>query len=100
MALILLPRERSAEALTQPQEQSLDVFAGAQSVHGKIRTGAEILEQARAAHRDPVLSAAGGPHLVVAVSLSSRFGQDALDGRLGALLTGRNLFFNEHLQTS
>src|SRR6516225_11803977 len=68
--------------------------ASAEGVHRKVGTGAEIFEQVRTAHRNSVLSATGGLHLVVPVSLPGRLSQHALDRRLGSLLAGRNLLLN------
>ena len=45
------------------------MLAGAKSVDGEIRAGAEIVEEYRPAHGDPIDFAAGGFYLIVAVGM-------------------------------
>src|ERR1039458_1528909 len=93
-ARILLAFERVAVPLPEPQQEGLNVLAGAQGVDGKVRARAVVLEQPRPAHGYPVNFPARGLHAIVAVRLPAWPFQNLGDGIARSLPPFGNLLLD------
>src|SRR6266481_671230 len=96
-SLISLAIEGPAKAAMETKQQSFDVLAGAEGIYRKIGARAEVFKHARTAHRHSILPSACRLHHVVAISLSGRLRKNGLNRFPGALLSGGDLFLDDHV---
>jgi hypothetical protein len=87
----------STKAATETKQQGFDVFTSAKGVHRKIGARAEVFKHAGTAHCHPILPATRRLHHVVAIALSGRLCKNVLNRFPGALLSGGDLFLDDHL---
>src|ERR1700756_290973 len=96
-SLIPLATKGPAKAAMQTKQQGFDVLTSAEGVHRKIGARAEVFKHARTAHCHPILPAARRLHHVVAITPSGRLCNNVLNRFPGALLSGGDLFLDDHI---
>src|SRR5439155_19205965 len=96
-ALKLQAIKGSTKAAMETKQQGLDVLTSAEGVRRKIGTRAEVFKHAGTPHRHSILPSACRLHHVIAISLSGRLRKNFLNRFPGALLSGGDLFFDDHI---
>jgi len=81
----------------ETKQQGFDVLTSAEGVYRKIGARAEVFKHAGTAHRHSILPSACRLHHVVAISLSGRLRKSFLNRFPGALLSGGDLFLDDHI---
>src|SRR6266851_1559658 len=99
-SLIPLAVKGSTKAALETEQQGFDVLTSAEGVHRKIGARAEVFKHAGTAHRHSILPSACPLHHVIAISLSGRLRKNPLNGFPGPLLSGGDLFLDDHVGSS
>jgi hypothetical protein len=98
--LISLADKGSTKSAMETKQQGFDVLTSAEGVHRKIGAGAEVFKHTGTAHCHSILPAACRLHQVVAISPSGRLRKNVLNRLPGALLSGGDLFLDDHVGSS
>src|SRR5216683_7051476 len=99
-SLIPLVIKGSTKPAMETKQQGFDVLTSAEGIHRKIVASAEVFKHAGTSHRHSILPSACRLHHVIAISLSGRLRKNPLNGIPGALLSGGDLFLDDHVGSS
>src|SRR6266404_9230869 len=99
-SLIPLAIKSSTKAAMETKQQGFDVLTSAEGVQCKIGARAEVFKHAGTAQRHSILPSACRLQHVIAISLSGRLRKNFLNRLPGALLSGGDLFLDDHVGSS